>query len=158
MCDWGTPSHSHSDQSIPNQVCHCSKPDGVGRDIPNKQGENCLQPTYENYPQFLFSLISYVWELCLEISFQNFCLESFNWTVLFGNFVWQTDRATSGSSQLELKNECLLVLTQLFDSFLKSWLRKILFTINVESLFQRWYPIRYSGWFAIKIQVDLNLL
>ena len=63
------PSHSHLDFSIPNQVCHCSKPEGVDRDIPDKQGDDCLQPTSQNYQHFLFSL-----EAMLE--------------VLFGNFVW----------------------------------------------------------------------
>ena len=86
-------------------MCHCSKPEGIGRDTPDKQGDNCLQPASENYQQFLFSLKAtfggFVWKFrlkfCLQIYFRNFvwkfcldvCLD-----ISFGNFVWKTDRPT----------------------------------------------------------------
>ena len=77
-------------------MCHCSKPEGIGRDTPDKQGDNCLQPASENYQQFLFSLKAtfggFVWkfclDVCLDISFGNFSWK-FPLEVSYGNFVWK---------------------------------------------------------------------
>ena len=77
-------------------MCHCSKPEGIGRDTPDKQGDNCLQPASENYQQFLFSLKAtfggFVWKIRLEILFGNLfwkfsldvCLD-----ISFGNIGWK---------------------------------------------------------------------
>ena len=59
-------------------MCHCSKPQGVGCDAPDKQGDNCLQPASELYQQVLFSLKAtfggLVWKFSLDISFGCFGL------------------------------------------------------------------------------------
>jgi len=70
-------------------VHHCSKPDGVGCDTPDKQGDKYLLPASENYQQFLFSLENlfgnFVWKFILEILFGCFVWK----------FVWKTDRQTN---------------------------------------------------------------
>ena len=77
-------------------MCHCSKPEGIGRDTPDKQGDNCLQPASENYQQFLFSLKAtfggFVWKFRLEILFGNFVwmfVWIFHLEVSFGNIIWK---------------------------------------------------------------------
>ena len=77
-------------------MCHCSKLGDIGRDTPDKQGDNCLQPgseptisvQFESYLEILFGCLFgyFVWKLQLEISFGSFVWK-FRFDVPFGNFV-----------------------------------------------------------------------